>query len=590
MKKMLTSEAYTWGIVVLIAVIHQSHSIRVLTIGDSIDRLTVLDWCSELHGQKEKKSILTTYARDKLQSSGRIGRFGGYVCVDLKNNNSLSSFSIFGSNRTGPYWMSDAAPDRRNIITDTASRLNLGLDEYFSKFPPPHRIFLQTAQWDNAHLIRNHGYAELNRRGSELWNTSISIFEKALNDRIDQVLQLVSNYTTECGPIQVGLRTAIFSPNFEPFGSKNLKQKYIGEARDHQLLFEMNDVIRHIAKSRDLILYDGDTDFWTTYEYKYQNQGIYFRDYVHPREIYTATFGEKMMSLQYSKYLVGMKNKTCLEFPQLWLHSNNFSQLPPKFITKVYIIHTYPKDHGNQSILVPLNNEQEQYALNSSGILDSSFSSIRYHRHNITPETSFYIIYDSVTNLMQSRHCNATDFNFQQNLRLGFGDMISVTQEELSDVKKGSPVPWILRGEHLGRRLFNFSTHASAAIVGLTSPSLYILNKGSFRKLTFPYTNETMLFHLWDLEENVGQLKGMQLDNLPRRGDNVPDIYRSNLLIRYSQQKEIFWITINGSIGIKRPINSMQVAMKYGFDLNQVIVVNDLEDIDMIPTGEPLMT
>jgi hypothetical protein len=587
--KMLTLETYTWSTVVLIAVIHQSHSIRVLTIGDSIDRLTVLDWCKELHGQNENKAILTTYASGKLQSSGKFGAFGGYVCVDIKNNNSLSSFSIFGSNSSGPYWLSDASPDRLRIISDSYNRLNLGLGEYFSKFPPPHRIFLQTAQWDNAHLIRTEGYTELNRRGSELWNTSISIFEKSLNNRIDQVLQLVSNYTTECGPIQIGLRTAIFSPHFEPAG--NPSKWYIGEAREHQLLFEMNDVIRHIAKLRNLILYDGDTDFWTTYEYKYKNQGIYFRDYVHPREIYTATFGEKMMSLQYSKFLVGMKNKTCLEFPQLWLHSENFSQPQPKFITKVYIIHTYPSDHRNQSISEPLNNEQEQYTLIHPDIYDSSLSPIPHDRHKVTPETTFYIIYDSVTNLMQSRHCNATDFDFQQRLRLGFGDILSVTQEELSDIKQGSSVPWYLKGEHLVRRLFNFSTHASAADVGLTNTSLYILSKGFFRLLTFLYTNETMLFHLWDLEEHVGSLKGMQVDTLPRKGD-IPDIYHSNsnLLIRYSQQKEIFWVTFNGTIGIKRSINSMQVAMNHGFDLNQVIVVNELEDMDIIPTGEPLMT
>mmetsp|Transcript_8586 Transcript_8586/g.8517 ORF Transcript_8586/g.8517 Transcript_8586/m.8517 type:complete len:404 (-) Transcript_8586:16-1227(-) len=399
------------------------------------------------------------------------------------------------------------SPGRQRIIDGSYDRLNLGLGEYFSKFPPPHRIFLQTAQWDNAHLIRTQGYTELNRRGSELWNTSISIFEKALNDRVDQVFQLVSNYTTECGSIQIGLRTAVFSPHFEPAG--NPSKWYVGEAREHQLLFEMNDVIRHIAKLRNLILYDGDTDFWTTYKYKYKNQGIYFRDYIHPKEIFTAIFGEKMMSLQYSKYLVGIKNKTCLEFPQLWLHSENFSQPRPKFITKVYIIHTYSRDHGNQSILEPLNYEQEQYPLINPGTYDSALAPIPHHRHKITPENTFYIIYDSVTNLMQSRHCNATDFNFQQNLRLGFGDILSVTQEELSDIKQGSSVPWIT--------------------------------------------------------------------------------YHSNLLIRYSQQKEIFWITINGTMGIKRSINSMQVAMNHGFNLSQVIVVNDLEDMDIIPTGEPLM-
>lgn len=69
------------------------------------------------------------------------------------------------------------------------------------------------------------------------------------------------------------------------------------------MLRVFNNVIRSIALDNDLSLYDQDSDLWAAVQWNVSKTWYLFRDWIHPRAIYSLPVAQKMLGRQYSKYM-----------------------------------------------------------------------------------------------------------------------------------------------------------------------------------------------------------------------------------------------------------------------------------------------
>ena len=251
----------------LLLVVTLVWSENLLLLGDSIDRYTTIEWCNF----KALQGINTTslrWGQDKLRYENVEGiKFGSFYCK--ADNDSVAFVHIFGSNATGPYH-NNLGNNPLDIYEDTVARLKLSVSLYQSLYGSPDRVILQTAQWDN-HYYRNHKID---------LKVIISKFTNNTNLRLDELLQMVDK------SVDVGLRTAVWCR--------------VGGNQLHNV----NQIIRDIAKERNLTLYDFDYDIWSTINYDKKQQSHILLDQVHPKPIYTARAAEKMLGRLYSNAMI----------------------------------------------------------------------------------------------------------------------------------------------------------------------------------------------------------------------------------------------------------------------------------------------
>ena len=236
---------------------------NLLLLGDSIDRYTTIEWCKFKALQGFNTTSLR-WGQDKLRYDNVEGvKFGSFYCKADKD--SVAFVHIFGSNATGPYH-NNLGNNPLDIYEDTVARLNLSISLYQSLYGSPDRVILQTAQWDN-HYYRNNK-VDL--------KVIINTFTNNTNLRLNELLQMVDK------SVDVGLRTAVWCR--------------IGGNQLHTV----NQIIRDIAKERNLTLYDFDYDIRSTINYDKKQQSHILFDQVHPKPTYTARAAEKMLGRQYS--------------------------------------------------------------------------------------------------------------------------------------------------------------------------------------------------------------------------------------------------------------------------------------------------
>ena len=156
---------------------------------------------------------------------------------------------------------------------------------------------------------------------SHLWNTSLQSFTQSVNDRIDQILDLINNTRRSAGlkkSIDFGLHTAVYNLQGGP------------------MLDGFNDCIRQIAIKRNFTLYDYDNDVHATRGW-IRNDNIeetyLLRDWLHPKEVFTAMAGEKMLSNIYSSYF-SYNSIVNPDTPQLYINTPT----RPRRIQIVYLV------------------------------------------------------------------------------------------------------------------------------------------------------------------------------------------------------------------------------------------------------------
>ena len=499
----------------------------MLLIGDSIDRLSVQEYCEEHLYFSEIPAF-----HEPLKTSNKA--VDAFYCKATDNSNhSLAYLHLHGSNATRPYWMDHT---RAHVqLENSVDRLQFGLTNYLSTYPVPHIILLHTAQWDAAQLNYVYDAEAINRVDSELWNISISHFVSSMRERIEQIKSLVSNVTTDCGPVKLGLRTAIYSPKFQ--------KSFIPT-----LLFEMNRIIVLLSKEYNLILYDANEDFWSRHNYNYGAQGQLFRDYIHPIKPILVSMATKLMCLQYNAYYIYPPQNiaSCVSLPvppSLWL-SKGYS---PKHNWFQY----------QKIVLVSnINHKDDVYY-------------VEYKKHE--------------NNTAITRHKYANK-QFQVLLSLGESDIFYTTEDLANTVlSEGSYLPPLLRSNSSEYRYFVNCSFFSTA---------YVVDKSmKWRKITFPIvTSEAIYYHAWDTTLDCNELQhfrhflDQELVQHTLIGHELPDIYHSNVLARYQLSTEIFAI-LNGT---RRSIANMDVFNAHDWSINDIKVVHVIEDLYVIPAGPAL--
>ena len=493
-------------------------------IGDSIDRLTVQEYCEE----HSYFSEIPAFHGPLKTSNKAVDTF--YCKATDNSNHSLAYLHLHGSNATRPYWMDHTRSQVQ--LENSVDRLQFGLTNFMSTYPVPHIIYLHTAQWDSAQLNYVYNTEEINRVDSELWNISLSYFVSSMRERIEQIKSLVSNVTTECGPVKLGLRTAIYSPKFQ--------KSFIPT-----LLFEMNRIIVLLSEEYGLILYDANEDFWSRHSHNYAAENELFRDYIHPIKPILISMATKLMCLQYNSYFIYPSQNMCVSLPvppSLWL-SSKFSSHNWSQYQKIVLVSN-------------IKNKDDVY----------------------------YVKYTKHANVMAITRHKYANKQFQALLSLGESDIFYTTDDLAHTVlSEGSYLPPLLRSNSSEYRYFVNCSFFSAA---------YVVDKSmKWRKITFPITSEATYYHAWDATLDCNELRhfshflDQELVQHTLIGHELPDIYHSDALARYQLSKEIFAI-LNGS---RRSIASMDVFNAHDWSINDIKVVHVIEDLYVIPAGSALI-
>jgi hypothetical protein len=266
-----------------------SFALRVLLLGDSIDRQTVIEWCG-----KKGLDYQEWGGKDLTYSSGKTGRQGSLGCITSDGETGLAFVHIFGSNATGPYLNYLGGG-----LMDTSPRILHALEMYRNHFGSPSKVYLQFSRWDLGYLTRMKLIRTKIENNEPNYDDQIQLsrFRFNLHERIDEILNYffknqdnsianASNLAPSHENI-VGLRTAAWSES----GGDILKF--------------YNNITRQVSDERNLTLFDLDLDLWSIagFETSVENEHRLFRDWIHPQPYYSYIHGQKLLELQYTRYL-----------------------------------------------------------------------------------------------------------------------------------------------------------------------------------------------------------------------------------------------------------------------------------------------
>ena len=260
----------------------------ILLLGDSIDRITVHEWCS----YKEKQGFrvkLTPSWCDEYEVSRNAHRWHCTSCQT--DNDTIGSVHLFGSGERGPYHFSDSNDE----YEPTKIRLSVMIPKFISLYGVPDRVMFHTSQWDA-------------RCGEFSTYKSIDKFRFDTTSRLDEILAIVGDKS------DVGLRTAAWSIR----GGSGIR--------------EYNVAIREMALQKNLTLYDFDHDIWSSVNHDFTKEWHLFRDEIHPVSPFPERAGEKLLGNRFTRDLkLGNQDQaavydkrskdtsTMLDPPALWL-------------------------------------------------------------------------------------------------------------------------------------------------------------------------------------------------------------------------------------------------------------------------------
>ena len=118
-------------------------------------------------------------------------------------------------------------------------------------------IYYNSVQWD-LHLLYTtvNDTIALETPHSSLWNESIHNFEKNVNNRLDEIIFHAHRLSLIHGKLaNVGIRTAPVNPRPSLLQSPLI-------APQNRLILALNNVLRMMARDRNITLYDMDNDIW----------------------------------------------------------------------------------------------------------------------------------------------------------------------------------------------------------------------------------------------------------------------------------------------------------------------------------------
>ena len=254
---------------------------KLLLLGDSVDRLIVLEWCSYKKRQGHR-IIKRKWDKGTLLYRNIAGRLAAYMCQT--ENDSIAFAHFFGSDSTGPYANLKSFGDGKNDPYEgTKARLNHSITMYQSQFGSPDRIIWHAGMWD-AHGIIQSSKDNIN------YTVETETFYRNTMARVNDIIFIANN------DVKVGMRTGVWSN------------------RSGELLHMFNDIIRNISMSKNLTLYDFDDDMWSSVNYDNNQEKYIFQDQVHPKPVYVERAGEKMLGLQYSKSMLFRYGKMTTQY------------------------------------------------------------------------------------------------------------------------------------------------------------------------------------------------------------------------------------------------------------------------------------
>lgn len=609
--------------------------IRVLFLGDSVDRFSTNDWCEKHTGRIGK--VWTTSSLVYFH-----GEPAGYICDNQELNVSVASLHIFGSNATGHYHREGELRKFPSNVVDTAPRIKEGVRLYLSQFPMPDVVFYNMALWDFEYLV-DTAYrgtsvlTELSTPGSPTWQRMMTEYYHLVHDRRQDIIDSFRQYPGG-DQVNVGLQTSVFYP------LRSTNHPLCDMPSKMFSLFGLNEVIRTIWRNykNDLSavfpMFDYDEEVWSKYQHNYSICGLVFADYNHPTVPHRVDKVDIILGLKYNhlyKFPTAVKQKMphdifhYLRWSKAQGHFNNASAatITESFgvpIQRIYVVRE--KEYGHKYAVHNFTGPHHHpFSPTPRRLLSISASDDIALDHKWSAEEqavhTYFISYDSgsesavgpetgVRNISIQRHAGVL-FDQLTKLNLGPADIYYATAEELSLLplgpslteKYGSVVDstktllvyhpakgtsimshWLLvpndltKTSYLARRFaFDLAGRFSnRRDVALTS---FLLKYGpQFPAGTTPNTVLTR-----DLLTCItSRLDRTIFANIPV-GREIPDIYRSEALMRSTRSGNIF-VNLNGE---RHSVAKPHTLEAHHWSFRSILVVHK-DDIDLIPQGHPL--
>ena len=173
-------------VVVALACFHFCCGTHVFTIGDSVDRYTVEDFCL---GRGDAPNC-GGYSCSYWASDGgiplyyKIKGYPTHVRCDM-GNDSFTTLHNYGTSDTGPYFAVSFV--QNDVYSLTPQRIVRGLELYFDRIGIPDLVIYHGTQWDIQGIYEREGILKQKWKGdyenprSQSWIDATTNFETALH-------------------------------------------------------------------------------------------------------------------------------------------------------------------------------------------------------------------------------------------------------------------------------------------------------------------------------------------------------------------------------------------------------------------------
>ena len=561
---------------------------NILLFGDSIDRQTVVEWCElQLRRQEILLQASSSTNRDRiiidyrewgqevLKYSSKVGGMAALYCElsyiyypsstttsteFVVKNYSLAFVQMFGSPAHGPY-LNDIN-NRTDVYVDTIHRIPKALSLYYQNFSRfPDVLSIQFAYWDTQRYLRRKD-ADKMSKGHEVWDKIMIEFETNYRERIQQVQQLITEYYES--PTKLPQKTLRKRPEL-------ILRTAVAAQSGGELIHDFNTVVRKLSCEYNLPLFDFHEDVWSSANYDYGEikESQLFRDWIHPKQFYTALAGEKYLNFRYSN---GWK------FPNGSFTSGSSSSCAMTF--------SEPSDRWKDF----------------STLWKKKFMSfLRINRKGFDPET----IVDDKDMIIQSKLSRLIPYA-QSVLLIGFPKpqmKVHRLRSSISDVI--APTVEVSRYE-----LYNNNKH----ILPLTSiSSIYLYNQWNHSLHLIPLINP--INRLEHMTANIGFFEALRLgimdillidSNLEQEeilnavpmGESLPYFGTGTNLIEFITSSHVEFAQLQENIektSISDPIHkelsgtslTSIIYCCYEFQFRKVCSMEDLELVDKLPSLTP---
>jgi hypothetical protein len=240
-------------IVVVLCCFCYSCGTHILSIGDSIDRYIVEDFCLGRGAAANCADNKCSYWAEGggIPLTYRVKGYPTHVRCDM-GNDSFTTLHNYGSSDAGPYFsLSFAHNDTYSL---TPHRIARALELYFDRVGVPDLVIYHGTQWDIQGLYERGGMLKQKFKWdyedptSDAWKDATATFETSLHHRVtdivDGIRHNLERVNKNSSVVNIGLRTAVWNSGGGP------------------LLHAFNAVTRKVSMTRNVTLFDLDNDVW----------------------------------------------------------------------------------------------------------------------------------------------------------------------------------------------------------------------------------------------------------------------------------------------------------------------------------------